>query len=245
MAPAGVTGGTAGIGSLLESFRFDSGDMLLRPGKRLSVKFSVPVSAELLGVIERDRKESVALNIRCSLSLAPVYDATPGSHHLGVPQQFGVLGDNGSTLGRVIAMSDWIAYLRQWQWHEVELFEMPFDVGRETATFRRAFELLRKAEDRLRLGDYMGTFQNCRQALESLAVDTAPDADIKVGYSRILTTQLGDGERAKRMNAVMLALNDLGHLGRHEQRPLEDLTRQDSIFILRATLSAVQYLAGR
>lgn len=243
--PAGISVEAAAYGGLLENFGPSASDRLWRAGTRASVSFTVPIAPALLDAIERDRTEGVALSIGCRLVLAPVLDRRGTSSTLGVPREFQVLDSNGSPPGRVIALSDWVGYLRQWQWREIELFELPFDVGRESPSFRRAFDLLRTAEERLRNGDFGGTFQNCRQALESLAVDVGPPGDLKAGFSRLLAARLGEGERGKRVGALLMALNDLGHLGRHEQRPHEDLTRADAVFVLRSTLSAVQYLAGR
>jgi len=201
----------------------------------------------MLATIERHRKDDVVVKLQARILLAPIVPsairARRDSAMLGSPWEAGIAGSSGTGVEVRIAKSEWVNYLRTWKWSEIELFELVMHPVHEVPEFRRAFDLLRSAEERLRNGDYQGVFQNCRQVLESLAIDAAPDERLGEAYKAILHRIAGEKKR-ERLHALLLALNKLGHLGRHENRPHEDLTRPDAVFMLRTTLSVVQYLAG-
>ncbi len=236
-------GGAAAEGALFEQQHAQAYEARLTAAGKMSGEFSIPISPTLIGRVEEARGNDVALGLRSRLLFAPLHQIGD-QKVLGVPWETGLDSADGQPLGQPIPQSEWVKYLREWQWREIELFELPFDRHRESPQFQRAYELVRVAEERLRNGDFPGVLQNCRQALEGLAKDAGAGDDLRAGFAKLLTAHVLGEEKQRRTSALLMALNELGHLGRHELRPHEDIFRKDAVFMLRVTLSAIQYLTS-
>ena len=187
-------GGVVAEGSLLcPEYPVDR-EATVRPGESSRGRFVVPITPQAIDAVEQERMDGVNLELRCRL-LAVTKDSTEHVDCLSALCEIGLQDVRGLMPAVSISRSEWIQFLRQWRWSEIELFELPFDVHRESPAFQRAFGLLRTAEERLHNGDYAGTFQNCRQALESLAKDTVPEKGIKDGFTQLLETRLQGEEK--------------------------------------------------
>ena len=209
-------------------------------GKMLGA-FHIPMNVPVLDSIERARTDQVTLQLRSRFLVARVVKQDETAV-LEAPREAGVWTVKDEQLGVVISRSDWIRYLSTWRWSEIELFELPFDGHRESPRFRRAFELLRDAEGRLRNGDFPGVLQSCRLVLESLAKDTSPDGTVADGFQAILAQSVQGDEMRSRLNDLIFRLSHVTHLARHEERPHEDVGRSDAVLCLRCTLAVVQRL---
>lgn len=214
---------------------------VVRRGEPMLGEFQIPMSVSAIDAIERTRSDGVTFQVMVRFLIAPVQESGENSLMRG-PREAGIRTVNNDTLGVVVPKSDWIRYLSVWRWSEIELFELPFDRMRESPRFRRAFELLRTADENLRSGDYGGVLVNCRLAIESLAKDSAPQSDVKEGFRLALEQSVRGTEMRSRMNEVIVGLSEVTHLARHEKRPHEDLVRADAVFCLRCTLAVVARL---
>jgi len=236
-------GGVAAEGVLFEQQHAQAHEAVLPAKGNLNGEFSIPVSPTLLERVEKARGNNVAFGLRSRFLFAPVHQ--DGNRQVvGAPWETVLCPPEGQTLGREIQQSEWVGYLKVWQWREIELFEIPFDSGLESPQFQRAYALVRVAEGRLRNGDFSGVLQNCRQALEGLAKDAGAEGALDVGFEKLLADHILGEEKRRRTDALLRALNKLGHLARHEERPHEDIYRKDAVFVLRITLSAIQYLTS-
>ena len=143
-----------------------------------------------------------------------------------------------------VAQSDWIKLLAQLKWSALELFEIPLELFSSDPNLKRAIELLREAQNRFSRGDWTGVLQNCRQAFEAAAADIGQSSDKASNFPKLLD-RVGGGKKSERLNELVKSLSEYCHLGRHEDFPAVNVTREDARAMLRCSLSIFSLLGGR
>lgn len=153
-------------------------------------------------------------------------------------------GIAGGPIEYRIPQSEWAMVLKQLEWSEVELVELPADLLRSEPRLARARERLLDAQNSLARGDWENVLANCRKAWEAAARGLTGEEDLQSALPR-LKAHLGDGLKADRLNALVTDFGRFLHLGRHEQADAVSIDRADAILAVRVTTSLLSFLARR
>lgn len=163
---------------------------------------------------------------------------------LGAPQEGQFLANGTAPIKYKISRSDWVKILSQMKYSELELFEVPLEIFSFDPNLKRAVELLRKAQERFFDGDWNGTLQNCRQSFEAAASEIGQTGDKKNNFEKLLS-RVGPEVKNSRLNEIIRSISEFCHLGRHEDFPAVEITREDARLMLRCTLSVFALLGGK
>ncbi len=252
-------GGDLGKGYLMDQQHRLHQPATLPASGKLIARLTLPIASEVLAACERERTDRVGIIATGHALISPVNvlqlaspaetrrvsgaAATRDLEILGPPIECQLVEGGGDVLINTrVAASEWIKYLRRWRWSEVELFEISLTPRSELPEFKRLYEWLRKAEKSFHDHDYEATLGHARSALESMA-KVAGEGKVKSGYETLFArTFQGESMRAN-FDALVHALNDFAHAGRHATEPLEPVTRDDALFTLRAVLAIVERLS--
>ena len=137
--------------------------------------------------------------------------------------------------------SEWLNHLRSWRWTEVEVFEIGLSARSQPVEHSRVYDLLRQAETSFREQDFDATLAHSRRALESMA-KSAGNGDVKAGYEALVSGKIIGPQMSADFNAVVKAVNDFAHAGRHERLPHEPVGRADALVVLHMTFALVERL---
>lgn len=250
---AWVTVKTGASKTLADGFHFEqhhapSHRATIQSGGQGPGTILVPLTADSLSSLEKERNgRDLELNIYSHVLIAPIeaIELTTGEpiYILGAPRETLFSARGYSPVPHKIPQSEWIKLLSSMKWSEIELFELPMETFRSDPGFQRAVELLREAQNRFFRGDWPGTLQNCRQAFEAAAGDVGQSDNKKDNFQK-LSNRLGGSRKSEKLNTLISSLSGFAHLGRHEDVPKIDITREDALMVLRCTLSIFSLLGG-
>ncbi len=211
--------------------------VLPEPGTELHGSLIAPLSTASLRFIEEKRFDRA---LSFELRLIATLHETHGTKTKIRLEEF--------PASPVIARSDWVKLLSKMEWSELELFELSIAALRDDENLRTAFQLLRDAEALLREGRYKSVLAHCRQAFESAAKHESA-GQVKKGFELLFERAFPESqneEKRKALNHLIDALSAYAHLlGRHEQYPALHVSRDESEFGFRITLSLFSLLSRR
>lgn len=141
-------------------------------------------------------------------------------------------GPLGDRIEYRIPQSEWVTLLRQLEWADIELVELPLELLRSDPRLARARERLRDAQTALGRGDWESVLQSYRKAWEAAAMAVTGEIDHQSALPR-LKERFGDGLKAERLNAIAIELGRFLHLGRHEQAEGVTFDRANAVFATR------------
>jgi len=211
----------------------------------------VPLTMEAIRFIE-DRRGAGDVNL--CLDLTAKWIRAPGA--VGKPAGAGTAsqpvggdlrwGSCGNEESKLVAHSDWLRLLTEMGWQEIELFEVTARPLRADANLKIALERLTSAQKCLRDGEYADALANCRKAFES-AAKFEGNGDVKEGFQSLLNRVFpGEAEKLKLFDAAIRALSDVAHtLGRHEQAPALQVSREEAEFVFASTVSLFAMIGRR
>jgi hypothetical protein len=210
----------------------------------------IPLDEKILNSLEVSREGGdLHIEIESKIVAAPITQSPPppgfsaNEHQLMMrPVSFSLLHNGNTTIAYRIPQSDWVKYLLQMQYSEIELFEIPVKPFSSDPELKRGLESLKKAQEQFRRGHWKETLHNCRMAFEAAAAEVGQTSDKKQNFQK-LSGQLGGGEKSKRLNDLIGTLSDYAQLGRHEDFPSVSINREDALAVLRLTLSVFDLIA--
>lgn len=250
-------GGVAATGQLFEQQHPLNGRALLPAHGKMSGRFVVPVSPEILAAVQNDRTDRVIVTVRGRGLVAPVLafpvgplkrvragtePKPPMELMLAAPFETEAVDENGSAMVTlIIPASEWIKHLKNWCWEEVEVFQIALTSRSEPAQFRLTYENLRKAQQSYRDNDYNATLNHARRALEGMA-KAAGEGNVKAGYEALFARKFGGPTMTADFDELVKALTDFAHAGRHQAVPDEPVSRADALLALHVTFAIVERL---
>ena len=202
--------------------------------------FVIPLPGHILHSVEEARAGGdLELSITTSALVSPLRADNP--MHLATPKESAIASPGSHDLAYKIPQSEWLKLLRQLQWNELELIELPRAWGPPSKTTDRATVRFDDALDAYRRGDWDDSMATCRKAFEALLQDLSGTTDM-AKVETALSSYLGEGPKAKRLNALIRELGQFLHLARHE--PPEDviIKRSDASLSLQMTGAILRYL---
>jgi hypothetical protein len=233
----------------IEKMNWSNGSLaLLRREHDVSGTLIAPLSNNAIEYIEKRRMgKDVPLQLRIYYQYQKV--VTPGTQEPGQRQL--ILGgevrwiESNASLD-AIPHSEWLKRLKEMSWSEIELFEVHRLPLEEDENLGQALRLLKEAEKSLRSGNWKDAIAGCRRAFESAAKYEA-QGDMKKGFELLLARALPEHEaKQAATNAVIKALSEYAHtLGRHEQYPALDASREEAEFAFTSTISLFSLLSRR
>ena len=223
-------------------------DALVVPAKgKGSGEIVIPLSTEVLRAIEEKRVGKKDMNVLFHSRIKACYSHnsnTPRKPGLAVPFMTLFLDDPESFntfIDHPIPQSEWIKLLGQMQCSDLELLELPSGQFSPSPAFNPAISLLKEAQDSFMKGDWKATMLHCRSAVERAACDVTGEDD-KGKALKGLACIVGQGKKAKRINALIADAGNFCHLGRHQDKPPVDIDRDDAMLALQVTASLLRYL---
>lgn len=237
--------------TLIDGQCFKYHDMPVIPRQSSAVlSILIPLDERILNSLEASREGGdLHLEIESNIVVAPITQSPPpigfsaNEHQLMMrPLSLSLFHNGSASITYRIPQSDWIKYLFQMKYSEIELFEIPVKPFSSDPELKRGLELLQKAQEQFRRGHWKETLHNCRMAFEAAASEVGGTSDKKQNFQK-LSDQLGGGEKSKRLNDLIGALSDYAQLGRHEDFPSVSINREDALAVLRMTLSVFDLIA--
>lgn len=235
-----IQGGiTIAEGRLFEPHHARSGPASLRFHDPGIASIHIPLSALSLNSIEQQRAGGdVELSVLTNALISHLPRDNPML--MTVPMERSLVTVGSDRLVYPIPQSEWIKVLRQLQWSELELIELPGTSATRPPSLARAFSRLSDATEAYRRGEWEDTMANCRKAFEALVQDLTGKPDM-AATGPLLETILGEGPKAARVDALVKELGQFLHLARHEQHPSVKIGRADAAFSLHLTSALLQY----
>ncbi len=208
-------------------------------------EITIPLTSTALEAIEEVRKGGdLSMQIDSRILVSAVADGSLGPESaLRVPIESRFAASQlGGAFEFKIPQSEWVKLLRQLEWSEIELMELPTARLRSDQRFARARERLTEAETCLGRGDWEGVLQNCRKAWEAAAIGLTGEEDRNSALPK-LQAYFGEGLKSEHLNSLAKKLGDFLHLARHDQVERVFITRADAVLAIRLTASLLEYLA--
>lgn len=251
---AWVTVKTGGNSTLVDGFHYQQYNApayraTIQAGENGNGRILIPLTPDILYSLEKERSgKDLQFMIYSRVLIAPVESIKPTTgepfYLLGAPWETKFSTGNSYPASHKIPQSEWIKLLASLNWSQVELFEIPIETFSSDPNLRHAIELLREAQNRFSRGDWAGTLQNCRQAFEAAAADIGQTDNKKDNFQK-LSDRISNIKKREKLNTLISSLSGFAHLGRHEDVPKIDITREDALMVLRCTLSIFSLLGGR
>lgn len=203
----------------------------------VSATVRAPLTTEVLQAVE-DKRVGKDLDYRIVFSVAalPIRQVL-GLPQLGVPQTVHLRDrhNNGDVSG-TIPQSDWVQLLRQMNWGESRLMEIPITIA-QTA-YPLAFRYLEEAHDHFRRGHWHEAMTSCRKVAESVAGHLGGYGENGVDPKK-LRLAVGEGAKGDRIDDLTTKLGQFLHLGRHDSNVV--ITRYDALLALQVTTALFSY----
>jgi len=170
-------------------------------------------TAALKNIEERRAGRDVEISLSSRVLVSEV-QIINGNKVLGVPYEtaFG----NHESFKYTIPQSEWIKMLRNLEWNELELLELPINKIRAIPSMARAFDRFGDAQLCYRREDWPGTMLNCRKIFEAIVQDETGSEGMGKA-SQAIKSIMGEGKKADCLDKVIKELGTFLHLGRHEQ----------------------------
>ncbi len=162
---------------------------------------------------------------------------------LGVPFETCFTDGRGDFFEYKIAQSDWVGLLRNLEWSELEVVEIPTGKLKAIPALARAFGCFADAQDCYRRGLWDEAMMNCRKAFEAMVKDAVGEDSMKEAL-RAYEAIMGGGEKAERFNDLTRALGNFLALARHEKLPPIRIRPSDATLAVRMTGAIFSYLGG-
>lgn len=202
--------------------------------------FVIPLPGHVLASLEEARAgEDLELSITTSALVSPLRADNP--MHLATPQESAISSPGSHDLAYKIPQSEWLKLLRQLQWNELELIELPRPWGPPSKTTQRATARFEDAVDAYRRGNWDDSMASCRKAFEAMVQDLTGTADMAKTEAALIS-HLGEGPKAKRLNVLIRELGQFLHLARHEVPEDVIITRSDASLSLQLTGAILRYI---
>lgn len=215
----------------------------LKRDRDVSFQFTVsaPLSPAVIAFIEQERKGDGV-----GLRLDIWYQWQEPVNQQGGSKAFGPVMCQQANAGQNIPHSEWIKLLAEMQWADYELFELPSLALKEDVNLAESLTVLRKAQRKLRDGDYGGVLSDCREAFESAAKYAARGGDIKTGFDVLLAVTFPEHkDKPPALNEFIGGFSKYLHLGRHGLYPAIRFTRAEAEFVFATTVSFFSLLSRR
>lgn len=215
--------------------------VISKAGSQLLVR--VPLTREIVQAIETKRAGNGPLLIDIQLVFCfrrirqqgPAYDA---------PTFAAKSETSNQTLRWEIHRDPWRECLKQLGWNEIEIFELPMGPLWRDQNLAHALDSLHSAEHLLHFGgDPKAVLGKCYDALESAAKYAVRGDDKRKGFEVLLERAFpGEADKATHLNAMIGALNQLAHIGRHAEYPKRHVSWAEARFGLVSTLAILEVL---
>ncbi len=204
---------------------------IVEPGHDCSAKMTACLTPEAISFVERNRQGDVVLEVELRYQCFIINGAV---HRYKVQYS------------HTSAHSDWVKRLKELEWNETEIFELPVLALSEDDNLKEAVKLIREAQSALLSHDHKGVLVKCRAALES-AAKYESKGDTKRGFEALFARAFpGDQEKQRVMNELTNSLSGYAHaLGRHEQYPAVHVSRAEAEFALVTTLGWISLIGRR
>ncbi len=210
-------------------------DPVFERGHRRQVTLHGSIALPGLHAVERSRGDAdvrISFDLTSMVTIAVPFKTVNGeqTYVAGAP-----LWNVAWSPDKSLARSDWLKWLKDVGFGDIELIELPVDGLRGDPPFEAALVHIRDAESAFRTGQYDTVLFQCRKAIEAMAQHAA-NGHTKKGFELVLAEAFGDdAARVGSFNGVIRALSELDHtLGRHAQYPPISVTRQEAEFALSA-----------
>lgn len=224
----------------------------LECNRAIPIPMIAPMSAEAILYVERCRKDDVLLSLTLEYRTLTLLQ-TPNSRgdNIVVPQ----ISWSRVGMGPAIPRSDWLKRLKEMEWDEIELIEIPKLPLLADKNLEEALRLIEDARIALNNGDHKGVLVKCREALESAAQhesaeasgkETSDKRDIKKGFELLLSRTFPEHPSKKgAFDPLIQKLSDYTQLGRHAQYPALNITRAEADFAFTTTVALFSLIGRR
>ncbi|MCO5143149.1 MAG: hypothetical protein M9962_08680 [Oligoflexia bacterium] len=179
----------------------------------------------------RDSTQDVSFDLKLSGLVVPdLAKIDPGSSN-----QPEVVND---TLKLNISQTEWIKFLKTWQYQEILLLEVPLGTSNETS----ATSYLKTAHDLFLKGHWESCVSECRKALENLRIGINPTAKLNE-----LLANRKKNSADERALVLLLATVDICSPASHADENAESIVwrRNDAEIVLHYTAASVRRLLAR
>ena len=166
-----------------------------------------------------------------------------GISALGIPYETEFGSRHSEQIKYPIPQSEWVKVLKDIQWSELEIIELPASILRSNQQLARALKRFNDAKISFRHGDWDATMLNCRKAFEAIVQSISGSAEMKEADGVFLSI-IGDEDKANHVNGIVKELGKFLHLGRHEQRTIV-ISRSDAQLALHLTGSLLMYVGDQ
>jgi len=204
-----------------------------------------PITSEVIHFIEKNRTRN-----RLPFSIQLFYTSqdlrkldekeanTPLIPQPYLNQQF----NNGHDF--MIAHSDWISFLKELEWSELELFEIRSDIFKNFKLSKLIIQHLREAETHLRDDNPNAVLGSCYTALDQIAKEQSQTGKKDTKFQILLSKIFENEEDRAQIDLLIKAINGFTHKGRHAlERPSAD--RAEAEFVYRTTLSLFSLISRK
>lgn len=140
-----------------------------------------------------------------------------------------------------IPQSKWIELLRNMEWSELEIIELPSSKLRAIPAFVHALSCFEDARKCYRQGNWEETLANCRKVFESIVKCVGKTNEMNKAFE-VFRALIDDDTKAKCINGLVMEFNKFLHLGRHVQHPSIPIKRTDAQLALQMTGTLLMYL---
>lgn len=146
----------------------------------------------------------------------------------------------------IVPQSEWVKRLREMEWSDVVLFEIPILPLKSCEKLVAALDLLRGAEGSLRGGDYKEVLANCSRALESAKQHFRTEGDGTKDFEALVSSvYLNEGNKVGSVNAFIKALTGVAQFGRHESAPAVHVSREEAELVYASTVAFFSLLGRK
>ncbi len=218
-------------------FHWSSNYTEMKGGEDHWVQIMFPMPREAVSFIEDGRSgPTVIFDVMCGYGILRTGTREQGSY----VDRFEI----ESVPAKIeVAQSGWLQHLKEMEWNEYELFEVPRLPLVRSEGLNRALSCLSEAQTALRLHDYDTVLFKCRKAFEA-AAKAGGKTDLKAGFADLCRSAFTDHpEKPAVYDSVMGALGRFAHkLGRHEQMPAVPVSREDAEMMYAASVAVFSAL---
>jgi hypothetical protein len=208
----------------------------------------VPLDAITVSFIEQIRQGSGPLQFIVLVSffyhrLVPAPQPTDGSqasplYMLGLSE----MGQSQATC--TVQRDEWLEVLKIIGWQEYAVFEIPTTPLHCDERFNKALDLLDKAKEAFRMGEFDACIVHARRALEAAAATTS-ESDTKLAFRQLWQDVLpNDVDTPKRdtLDCFATGVGKLRHEAAHGKGLHFQLRRSDAQLVLTIAISLLRYI---
>lgn len=216
---------------------------LLWPEETTPATLLIPMSSSVLRHIEERRAGGdCSWTITSRARTCKVFAEPEKPEVLGVPfETFFCSSAHSDRVEHVFPQSDWIKVLRNLNWSELELTELP-SVNLAGSQFGRAVKRYEEAQDFYRRGEWEECMSSCRKVFEVLVKEVSGADDMSRSEAVFQQLVSGAAVKGKLANELVKAFTPFLHLARHEQAAPVSLGPKDAMLSLHFTWSILCYL---